>query len=214
MIQGKNMIQSRQLHIFSNGEDTEEILAEAEKFAKEMNLSAKDTLRIRLLTEETMSMLRTMTGETEYTVGFTGNEKECVLTLETDTSMDVLKKDELLSVSSTGKNISTKGVMGKIRDVFEAAFTMPAGTEWSSYCPPAMMMGYPGEVDVYSARVMDSVYWSLNSYKTNVEMEGEPRMEMRDELEKSIVSNIADDVQVGVRGRHVVMNIIYAIKEK
>jgi hypothetical protein len=70
-------------------------------------------------------------------------------------------------------------------------------------------MGMP--VDVYTAQFMDTVYWSLSDYKNNVGKEGasEEHKERWDELEKSIVNNIADDVQVGVKGNHVVMTISY-----
>ena len=71
------------------------------------------------------------------------------------------------------------------------------------------MMGMP--VDAASAQIMDSVYWTLVDYRGKVEAEEDSpeKKEQWDELEKSIVSNIADDVQVGVKGGHVVMNIIY-----
>ena len=204
------MIKSRQLHISSNGDDTDEVLAEVESFANEMKLPSKDALRVRLLAEETLSMLTTMTGETEYAIEFVGNSDRCILKLETDTLMDAMKKDALLSVSSTGRNIYVKGIMGKIRDVFETAFTMPSGGVWTDNCALSMMMGYPG--DMYSAQFMDSVYWSLESYRNSVDAEDVLREEEKDELEKSIVSNIADDVQVGVREGHVAMNIIYKLQ--
>ena len=88
-------------------------------------------------------------------------------------------------------------------------FTMPPGEVWVDYCPASMQMGLPGSA--YEGQLMDVVYWSLSSYRENTknsELDSEYQ-EKWDELEKSIVSNIADDVQVGIKGRHVVMNIIY-----
>ena len=201
------MIKSRKIRMVSTEDDTKEVLKEAESFAQEMHYSRKDALHFRLLAEETMAMLRSMTGEVECSIEFIGNKDHSILNVETDTLMNPLKKEDLLSVSSSGKNISAKGIMGKIRSVLEAAFTMPAGGEWMDYCPSTMVTGFSG--DVASLELMDSVYWSLNSYRKEVGDSAPEHQEAWDELEKSIVSNIADDVQVGVRGGHVVMSIIY-----
>ncbi len=203
------MKKSQEIKLVSNFDDIDEVLNEAANFSKDMNYSAKDALRIRLLTEETMSMVRTMTGEVDLSISFSGQDDECIIQVETDTMMNPLKKVDILSVSASGKNISAIGIMGKIRDVFETAFMIPSGAAFSDYCTSSMMMGMP--MDVYSGQLMDTVYWSLSDYKNNVESEddSQDQRERWDELEKSIVSNIADDVQVGVRGKHVVMSIIY-----
>lgn len=199
----------QEIRLASDGSDIDCVLDEAVKFAESMDLSDRDALRIRLLAEETMSMLRTLTGEMDLTLSFIGDENECILSLETETRMDALKKDSILSVSSTGKNSAAKGIMGKLRDVFETSFMMPTGASLQSCGTPVILLGIPA--DVPGGYTMDTVYWTLSDYRKNVEntQETEDGAERWDELEKSIVSNIADDVQVGVRGNHVLMNIVY-----
>ena len=205
------MKKSQEIKLISNGADIEAVLDEASEFSKMMNFSDKDALRIRLLAEETMSMIRTLTGEVELKISFISQENECIIQVETDTNMDALKKEDILSVSATGENISAHGIMGKIRDVFEAAFLVPQGGAFSDFCNSSMMMGLP--MDVYTGQHMDDVFWTLSDYRNQVESgdESQDKQERWDELEKSIVSNMADDVQVGVRGNHVIMNIIYAL---
>ena len=205
------MKKSQEIKIVSNGEDLPEILNEAEDFSRSINLSEKDALRVRLLAEETMSMIRTLTGEVVLTISFINQDDECIIQVETDTKMNMLKKEDILSLSASGKNISAVGIMGKIRDVFETAFMMPTGAAFSDYCTSNMMMGMP--IDTYSGQLMDNVYWTLEDYRNSVEADENPQKhkEYWDELEKSIVSNIADDVQVGVKGNHVIMNIIYKL---
>lgn len=203
------MQKSRELHLISNGEDMEEILTEAGIFSEQMQLGKKDALRVRLLAEETISMIQTLTGEMELSLSFIGQKDRCIIRLETDTRMDALKRDQILSLSSSGKNASAKGIMGKVRDVFEAVFTMPAGDVWVEYCPHSMISG--ASEGFPAGQTMDVVYWSLSNYRENTKgsEEDSDYQEKWDELEKSIVSNLAEDVQVGVRGRHVVMSIIY-----
>ena len=205
---------SRELHLISNGEDMEEVLSEAGVFSEQLQLGKKDALRVRLLTEETISMIKTLTGEMELSLSFIGKEDKCIIRLETDTRMDALKRDQILSLSSSGKNASAKGIMGKVRDVFEAVFTMPAGDVWVEYCPGALAAGVPG--NLHAGQMMDVLYWSLSSYRehTRDSVDDPDHQEKWDALERSIVSNIAEDVQVGVRGRHVVMSIVYRCGSK
>ncbi|MCR5592963.1 MAG: hypothetical protein K6F79_04350 [Saccharofermentans sp.] len=205
------MIKSRGFQLESTGDDASEVLSEAVEFGKLINLGHKDSLMLRLLTEETMSMLRTLTGEVKCELTFIEEDGVVSINLETDTLMDANKRAELLAASKSGKNAFSKGIMGKVREAFEVAFTLPAGVDISNYCTPAMMMGVPYECE--SEQVMDTLYWSLSTYKKNVEEKGEDS-ESWDELEKSIVSNIADDVQVGIRGEHVAMAVIYKLRGK
>ena len=51
--------------VSSNGERMEEALAQVEKVAAFKGLSGKNALHLRLLTEEMMGMMRSITGETE-----------------------------------------------------------------------------------------------------------------------------------------------------
>ena len=203
------MEMSREIRIVSGGDDIDEVLREASLFSEMMHFSKKDALRVRLLTEETISMLRTLTKEREVKLSFIAREDGCLIRMESDPIiMDKAMKKDILSVSSTGKNTAVKGIMGKVRDVLENAFMMPEMDSYAAYTSPSMM-GMP--VDAASAQIMDSVYWTLVDYRGKVEAEEDSpeKKEQWDELEKSIVSNIADDVQVGVKGGHVVMNIVY-----
>ncbi|MBP5179974.1 MAG: hypothetical protein J6127_01645 [Clostridiales bacterium] len=203
------MIKSREFQLTSTGDDAVEVLSEAVEFGNLINLGRKDSLMLRLLTEETMSMLRTLTGEVKCELTFVEENGVISINLETDTIMDANKRSELLAASKSGKNSFSKGIMGKVREAFEVAFTLPAGVDISNYCTPSMMMGVPYECE--SEQVMDTLYWSLSTYRKNLE-ENDVPAEQWDELEKSIVSNIAEDVQVGIRGEHVVMAVIYKIR--
>ena len=206
------MKKTQEIRLVSNGDDLDAVLDEAAKFSESMNLAAKDSLRVMLLTEETMGMIKTLTGEMELILSFIGQEDECIIRVETDTMMNIVKKENILAVSSTGKNALAKGIMGKVRDAFETASMMSGGSDLSAYGSPLMVTGMP--MNVYPDRLMDRVYWTLDGYKKSVEDEEDSpeHKERWDELEKSIVSNIADDVQVGVRNGHVVMTIIYKCK--
>ena len=63
------------------------------------------------------------------------------------------------------------------------------------------MGGYAGE---------SSSVWSMSLYKAEIAKRSGEASEEWDELEKSIVANIADDVKVGVRGNRVELTVVKA----
>ncbi|MBQ3764941.1 MAG: hypothetical protein II869_08215, partial [Synergistaceae bacterium] len=106
---------------------------------------------------------------------------------------------ELLSVSTTGENTAHLGIMEKIRGIIEAGmygleegFKLQAkyGTGMFSY----------GALGVIDDGMSDALYsWSMQKYRADIEAKGDDEADSVDELEKSIIANIADDVKVGIR---------------
>ena len=196
----------------SDGTGMEEALRQTELVAESYGLAHKDALHLRLLAEEMTGMLRAMTGERE--ANYWIDEKDGVfhLHLKTDTQMRYEKKEQLLSVASSGKNAAARGVMGKLRDIFETA-TMPgddiaAANELVSY--GLLAAGSPGSYWLGASLTS----WSLNAYKENVEehrADDADVQEAWDELEKSIVVKLADEVQVAIVGNSVEMVIFKKI---
>ncbi len=158
-------------------------LETADAFARKMGMNRKQTVRLRLLTEETIGMLREMAGDYRAELWFEGENKLCELHLMIDTQMDADKKADLLSVSTTGNNESVHGFMGRMRNMIEN-----------------MMLGKPE-----TASRGNTAAWSLSDYRKRLES-GEESEEW-DELERSIVANIADDILVGVEKNSVSMVI-------
>ena len=185
----------------------ETVLAEVEKVTAYNGLEEKKALKIRLLAEELCGMLPGLVANFsgKFWAENDGESYELHVELKAeDMSIDV--RDELISVSKSGKNAAAKGVMGKIRAVAEtmllAAFdpdlarTTVRGDlyDYHSY---SMEMGY---IDSMIATEKEYTYsWSLYNYKSAVEEKEDEYAE----LERSIVANLADDIIVGVRGKNV-----------
>ena len=182
------------------------VLAEVEKVTAYNSLENQKALRIRLLAEELCGMLPGLIEnfKGKFWAENDGDDYELHVELKAD-DMNVDLRDELLSVSKSGKNAAAKGVMGKIRAVAETmllvAFdpslqALPAG-EFYDYHGFNMGFGY---IDSVVACETEYVYsWSLCNYKAAVEEKAEEYAE----LERSIVAKLADDIIVGVRGKKV-----------
>ena len=194
-------MRSDTIYVSNSGEGVEKALAQAEAVAVFKGLSKKDALHLRLLTEEMMGMLCALTGETDARFYIEDTDGDFRLHLVTETSMDSEKRKRLLDSSSTGKNAAAKGVMGKLRDLFERSFEPLTDNVPSYYA-----IGWVGsDADPFGMElpVYDEA-WSLNRYRDAVRDDAEAW----DELEKSIVANLADEIRIGIRGGTVEM-VIY-----
>ena len=114
----------------------EAVLAEVEKVTDYNGLEGKKALRIRLLAEELCGMLPGLVQNFEgrFWAENDGESYELHVELKAD-GMNLELRDDLISVSKSGKNAAAKGVMGKIRAVAEtmllaasdASFAVPTG---------------------------------------------------------------------------------------
>ena len=186
----------------------EAVLSEVEKVTTYNALDDKKALRLRLLAEELCGMLP---GLIENFSGkfWAENESETYelhVELKAD-DMNIDLRDELISVSKSGKNAAAKGIMGKIRAVaetmllaaFDPTLPMPLPTgDFHDYHGFNMGFGYIDPAISYETGYVYS--WSLFNYKTAVEDKEEDAVA---ELERSIVARLADDIIVGVRGKNV-----------
>ena len=183
----------------------QEVLAEVEKVTAYNGLEDKKALRLRLLAEELCGMLPGLVENFsgEFWAENDGDDYELHVELKAD-DMSFELRDELISVSKTGKNAAAKGVMGKIRAVaetmllvaFDPTLSTPVGEYYDCH---GYNMGF-GFIDPTMAVETGYVYsWSLFNYKTAVENKKEEYAE----LERSIVAKLADDIIVGVRGKNV-----------
>jgi len=178
------------IRVSSKGTQMETALTQVEKVAAYKGLTGKNALHLRLLTEEMMGMMRSITGETEGKFWIEDEENVYQLHLQVATRMDSGKRDQLLSASSTGKNESAKGLMGRLRDFFDWG-----SYEEFEYCSSPLLM--PEMLEHSSSPMMD-VEWSMSRYESSLYsrvQEKDPKaMEAWDELEQSVVKHVADDI--------------------
>ena len=170
----------------------ESALLQVDKVAAYKGLSAKNALHLRLLAEEAMGLMRSITGETEGLFWIEDRDDEYELHLQVKTTLSEEERTRLLSVSSTGKNESAKGIMGCLRAFFDWESDEDAADVSGLFLPDAME----------SSPMLDWE-WSLRRYESalysRVAQNAPGAREAWDELEKSVVKNVADDVKVYIR---------------
>lgn len=196
-------MKTKEIILRNDGEGMEEALKLAEEFGISLGLEKRNALHVILLAEEAVGMVRAITGEFQANFWIEGDLRSIRLHLEASTAMNAGKRRELMSVSSTGKNESAKGIMGKIRSLFETGMENYQEVSQLQMDYGCGAVGY-GEMGLDSSYAMTqtAMVWSLQRYKGSVEdgmnENGESGKEAWDELEKSIVANIATDIRVGI----------------
>ena len=198
-------MKSESIVISTNEGNIDKVLEVVEAFSKD--LDHKTGLRIRLLAEETMNLIRSITGEMDAEFFLERDEDQVRLHLNTNTIMFAAKRKELMEISTSKENAAAKGFMGKIREVFELAM-LPKDERSARESRIGMM----GLVDPTALSATSSETWKMSNYKNSVEemdQDTEFAQEARNELERSILGNIAKEVEISIIGDDVKMTIIY-----
>ena len=190
-----------------NENDFRAIPAEAERIANFNKLGKKETMRLRLLAEELICMLPQLLtyGAGRFWIENEHTAYELHVSLTPDEFVTV-DREKLLSVSKSGKNAAAVGILSKICIAVEKMMNDRAratvDTPFDFY-------------DMGMYNYGDYQAWSLMNYrsrvKTGCEQDQAARESLReqwDELEKSIITNLADDVTVGVKGGRVDIAVI------
>ena len=200
-----------EIKVTTRGEGMEEALAATEKLGLDSGLSHKENLRLRLLAEELIGLLRGISGDVEARYQARQEEKKFVLSLGADVRMTQEMRKQLLAASSSGKNSAARGFMGRLREMV-AAILLPENEESAEVSGLALGLMSLGGPARYSADV-NAYAWSMSKYVSEVRSSRETDEDAAnawDELEKSIVANLADEVSVKIVGSSVEIAIAKA----
>lgn len=189
----------------SGAEGQETALRQAEKTAVYQELSPKGALHLRLLTEEMMGLMRTVTGAPDAQFWIENEDGEYRLHLKVETLLSTEKKEKLIAASTTGRNESARGIMGRLRSFFDW------GGDEDSLAAYGGPLGMPDMFEGSSSPMLDWE-WSMTRYERALQAgaeQGDARArEAWDELEMSVVKHVADEIKVYIRSNSAEMVIL------
>ncbi len=174
-------------------------LETAERFIGYNNIKGRDAVHIRLLTEEALSLINGVMDDFKARLCIESEKTDggllCRIMLTADRGVDERQESRIKSVSTSGRNESARGVLGKLRELVRRS------TQRSGYADANtdswIGMGMHSNEISYVSEYYEG-YWSLDSYRRQIESASE-KSEEWDELERSIIANLADDVKVYFR---------------
>ncbi|MBQ9264392.1 MAG: hypothetical protein IJ189_09315 [Clostridia bacterium] len=161
------------------GKGFESAVAETRKVAEYKHLSGKDVLHLELMTEEMLSLVRSVTGEMQASFWLETEGKQFDLHLTTKTVMDKEKRYLLISSASSRKNEAARTFLGYLRNAFEEAMT--ADVDHSANDIPMDVLN-----DLPNHPIEDPEW---NGY------------------ERSVLRKVADNVKIAIRGGVVDMTV-------
>lgn len=209
-------MQSEKVTLYNRNDSVEKALSVADEYIKGLSVSPKAALRIRLLVEETLGMVRAMVGDFSSEFWLESDEKETRIRMEVSTYMNAEKKSSLLSLSKSGENVLAKGFMGMISDIIENGMLNfdSVMSLHQSYSPGTVNYAYMGMGMMGDMSGADFSYmWTLQNYRDSlsdmVDDDVPQAAEAWDQLEQSIVASLATDVIMGVKSDEASMTIVY-----
>ena len=181
--------------------DLAAILKESEKVAVYNELTHKQTMQLRLICEEIDGMLPNIIDDFDGDLWIEFEDGVCKVNISLSfAEFTSEKKEELVGIAKNKKNAAATGLGGKIRSVLEDVFL-----EADSFGGGDMSLDsryfatqYYNNMDNI-AGMGYSCLWSLENYINTIKKEEDSAT--WDELEKSVLASIADDVIVGVKGK-------------
>jgi hypothetical protein len=188
-------MESTVIEVTSKGGGISEALSLTEKLGIESGIRKKSVIHLRLLAEELFGMLRSIAGDVSANYWIEYNGPDFELHLKSTVELTDEMRKQFISASTSGKNDATRGVMGKIK-VMIANFMFSAREAL-----PYTLINTPASYHMGAAAGETAAMWSMSLYKDEIKKTGGKKSaEAWDELEKSIVANIADDVKVCILG--------------
>ena len=194
----------------NKGTGREAALGEVDSFCDSLALSSSEKLRLRLLAEEALGMTATISGEFNAEFWLEGDKTQCRLCLSASMKMTSEKRQALLGASTSGRNNAYCGVMDRVREEMEIYWlSIEEAAEDSTGVDYGVetLIGFDGKTDYKTPKD-----WKLSEYRGSVARQTDSeRIAAWDELEKSIVANLADEITVGIRNSKVELVITKSI---
>lgn len=165
------------ISITNHGDGFERALEETRKVSAYTGLREKESLHLLLFSEEILSMARIISGDISAYFWIETEGKTYNLHMTTNTTLDKVKRAQLLNAATSHQNEAAHSLLGKIRDAFEQAMASDGGYNEVPY-----------EVlpDIVGREIPDPEW---------------------DEFECSILRKLADNVKVSIRGDVVDMTV-------
>lgn len=132
-----------------------EVMEKVEKYATYYSMPEKNKNTLRLLSEELLSFSADITGTSGGKYYLSGNRDKVHICFKTKTNLDAEKRQELLTLSSTGKNEAASGFSNMIR-------SMIASLGDSGEKKTVSLAGYKEQVDANADDLEKQILTSIS----------------------------------------------------
>ena len=191
------------LWVNGNIRRTSEINDILREFAVQAGITGKNDLHMTLLTEETLGMANQLLKDFDGEIWLETTSDGYEIILEAD-----VRGNEAGVATAPDAPL---GFMAKIAEMLNCSYMFEDISEMpenlAAMLPDYLSYGLreTGSTPVWAGK------WSLSLYRSNLRKVPDSGLNL-DELEKSIVASLADDVTIGIHGRRLRLAIIKKIR--
>ena len=204
-------MKTEKMIVTSHESGMQEALAMTERLGTDCGLEKKQILHLRLLAEELFGMLRSIAGNVEAEYWLEQEDKRFEMHMKSDVLLTDEMREQFISAASSGENDAARGFMGKLRVMI--AEKLFANTPGSSLLT-GFSLGMMTAASPVAQEAGASAYlWSMEKYVDELIRQKDSNAaasEEWDELEKSIMAKIADEVIVRIVGCNVEITVCKA----
>ena len=204
-------MQTKKIEIDQKNTRVAQIMEVTEQFAQYLELEKKQRFYLNILVEESLGMIGMIAESFKGEFWIEGEKGEnSEIHLQFRTYLDAEKRKELLKVATQESEKST-GFMNRLRGVIESClYAALEDEEEETQTVSRPSAAYVPRGVVLPTAISSGCVWSMEEYRKGMEKAentDKTAKESWDELEKSIVANIADDIRVSMKGATVEMVI-------
>lgn len=183
---------------YLNGkEGRETVLNEVEKTAQYCGLNHKQQLQLRLLAEELTGMVEGRIGEYSAEFWIEREQSKYELRLVLNRKLSEADENSLLKTATTNRGQVPTGMMDRI-GMFLDNIVKNQERKLEQIASSGVAVRGMGSMYAAATEGSEGIRWSLASYAKEVEKEKEP--DKLEDLERSIIAKLADDIVVRIRG--------------
>ena len=169
--------------IDNQGNGFEDCVRMAESYGESQSLGRKQTIQLKMITQEMLSLARSVTGEMQASFWIENEGRSFSLYMTTNTVLDKDKRYQLISSATSRRNEIETNFLGKLRDAFEQAMTAEADHDYD----------LPQYLEKDVGHIIEDPEW--------------------DGFERSVLRGISDDIRIAIRGREVRMTVSKSFAE-
>lgn len=192
---GSGAVISKHIKIDKTESSIKKALDEAERYAASENLDKKMRMRMRLLSEEILTLTKSITKINNGEFHIERDDGNYQICIDAEANINHETKEKLVEISSNGTNAAFSGATGSILNAIDSMLHMKSDANKNDANRDASVM----ERSISSS---DGDYrWSLNIF--NEKSNEEPENVISSEATKmSVLNNLAEDVKISVKGNN------------
>lgn len=188
-------------------------ISEAERYATSENLDNGMKLRLRLLSEELLSLVKGLPHMKDGDFFIERDGTDYDICFDANAKINKKTREQLLEVSSTNKNEAYIGISGMVTQAIDSMILMGASDR------QGVNKLSMNAMEESIGRDEDNYKWSYNIYKekelnSNIDSDSEEQGVVNsEEIGKSVLTKLSDDIRISVRTNKVSIRVLVKNEE-